>query len=247
MTIKTKEARSLGAEIASLVEKGEIAGAYALLSPVLAERTKFDMLRLIGHPVGNGSLDTTNMFLERIAAEQSEGGWVVIASALEAQLDRDPFGAIDRAHKYIILGDIWYAADIMGEGVIGEALISDFSSTLDLISPWRVDTNRWIRRAIGISAHFWAKRSQGEEQFEPMAETMLDFLDPMFDEWEMDTVKGIGWGLKTLGRCYPDLMSDWLEVQILQRNRRCRTIMLRKATTYLVDDQRERLLSHLKK
>jgi len=247
MTIKTKEARSLGAEIASLVEKGEIAGAYALLSPVLAERTKFDMLRLIGVPVGNGSLDPTNVFLERIAAEQSEGGWVVIASALEAQLDRDPFGAIDRAHKYIILGDIWYAADIMGEGVIGEALISDFSSTLDLISPWRVDTNRWIRRAIGISAHFWAKRSQGEEQFEPMAETMLDFLDPMFDEWEMDTVKGIGWGLKTLGRNYPNLMSEWLEVQTIQDNRRCRAIMLRKAATYLGDDQRQRLLSYQKK
>jgi hypothetical protein len=246
MTIKTKEARSLGAEIASLVEMGEISQAYALLTPVLAERTKFDMLRLIGHPVGNGSLDTTNVFLERIAADKSEGGWAVIASALEAQLDRDQVGAINRCHKYIILGDVWYAADIMGEGVAGSALVKDFYPTLDLLTPWRVDTNRWVRRAVGIFAHFWAKRSRGEKQLEPQAKSLLDFLDPMFEEWEMDTVKGIGWGLKTLGRNYPDLMSEWLEFQIIQRNRRCRAIMLRKAATYLPNDQRERFLAKLK-
>ena len=32
----------------------------------------------------------------------------------------------------------------------------------------------------------------------------------MFEEWEMDAVKGVGWGLKTLGKHYPDLVADWL-------------------------------------
>lgn len=31
----------------------------------------------------------------------------------------------------------------------------------------------------------------------------------------MDAVKGMGWGLKTLGRHYPDLVADWLGQQFV--------------------------------
>jgi hypothetical protein len=47
----------------------------------------------------------------------------------------------------------------------------------------------------------------------------------------------VGWGLKTLGRYYPDLMADWLAQQV---GRRHRALMLRKALTYLSDAQRAR-------
>ena len=59
----------------------------------------------------------------------------------------------------------------------------------------------------------------------------------MFEEWEMDAVKGIGWGLKTLGRHYPDLVADWLAQQVVPGQRRHRTLMLRKPLTYLSDEQ----------
>jgi hypothetical protein len=59
----------------------------------------------------------------------------------------------------------------------------------------------------------------------------------MFEEWEMDAVKGVGWGLKTLGRHYPDLVADWLAQQV---GRRHRALMLRKALTYLSNEQRAR-------
>ncbi|HEX9616936.1 MAG TPA: hypothetical protein VGA03_05930 [Anaerolineales bacterium] len=48
---------------------------------------------------------------------------------------------------------------------------------------------------------------------------MLDFLAPLFSERETEAVKGVGWGLKTLGRHYPDLVSDWL-VEAAQRPHR---------------------------
>jgi hypothetical protein len=73
------------------------------------------------------------------------------------------------------------------------------------------------------------------------AERLLAFLEPMFEEWEMDAVKGVGWGLKTLGRHYPDLVTEWLVEQVVLRQRRHRALMLRKATTYLPDEQRARL------
>jgi hypothetical protein len=109
---------------------------------------------------------------------------------------------------------------------------------LDLLAPWREDANRWVRRTVGVAVHFWAKRSRGEHAAE--AKGLLTFLEPMFEEWNMDAVKGVGWGLKTLGRHYPDLVADWLAQQLVHRQRRHRALMLRKALTYLSDEQRAR-------
>ena len=54
----------------------------------------------------------------------------------------------------------------------------------------------------------------------------------------MDATKGTGWGLKTLGRYFPDLVAGWMREQVVVRKRRHRAIMLRKALTYLSPEQR---------
>ncbi len=92
--MNAREAREHGARIAALVQAGKMRQAHFLLAPVLAERTPFRFLGRIGEAVGAGSLDEVNLFLEHIAAEKTEGGWVVIASALGAQLGRDLAGGI---------------------------------------------------------------------------------------------------------------------------------------------------------
>ena len=238
--MKTQEARELGKRVAALVQTGQMIQAYTLLAPVLAERTPFRLLDHIGEAVGAGPLEAANAFLDHIAAARTEGGWVVIASALGQQLDRDPAGAFARCREYIIAADVWYATDILGERVPGPALMTDFQPALDLLAPWRGDDNRWVRRTVGVAVHFWAKRSRGAAEHTTQAEALLAFLEPMFEEWEMDAVKGVGWGLKTLGRHYPDLVATWLEEQVVQRQRRHRALMLRKALTYLSDEQRAR-------
>ncbi len=238
--MKTKQARELGGRIAALVQAGEIAPAYDLLAPVLAERTPFAMLRRISEPVGDGPLEAVNAFLKRIAADKTEGGWVVIASALEKQLDRDLAGAFARCREFIVAADVWYAADTMGEGVVGQALVAHFQPALELLAPWREDADPWVRRATGTGVHFWAKRSLGAEEYIPQAKALLAFLEPMFEEWDITAVKGVGWGLKTLGRNYPDLAADWVAQQVVHRQRRHRALMLRKALKYLSDEQRAR-------
>jgi hypothetical protein len=242
--MKTKEARELGKRIAALVQAGQIAQAYALLAPVLAERTPFRLLNRIGEAVGARPLGAANDFLERIAADKTEGGWVVIGSALGAQLERDPEGAFAHCHDFIVAADVWYATDILGERVPGPALLADFQPALDLLAFWREDANRWVRRTVGVAVHFWAKRSRGAAEHTAQAEALLAFLEPMFEEWEMDAVKGVGWGLKTLSRHYPDLVADWVAQQVVQRQRRHRALMLRKALTYLSDEQRARATGH---
>ena len=122
----------------------------------------------------------------------------------------------------------------------GPALLASFQPALALLDPWREDENRWVRRAVGVAIHFWAKRSRGGAEYVPQAEALLTFLAPMFWEWDMDAVKGVGWGLKTLGKYYPNLVADWLSREIVPSQRRHRALMLRKATTYLSDEQRAR-------
>lgn len=145
-------------------------------------------------------------------------------------------GVFARSHSYVITADICYAADIFGERVPGPALVADFDPALVLLSAWQSDPNRWVRRMVGVAVHFWAKRSRGAPELAPQAQALLDLLDPMFEEWEMAAAKGVGWGLKTLGRHYPELVTDWLVEQVAVRQRCHRAIMLRKATTYLLAD-----------
>jgi hypothetical protein len=232
------QADGLGAEVAALVQSGQPEQAHALLTPVLAERVPFRLLGRIGQAVGAGPLPETIPFLQQLAGQRTEGGWVIIGSALGQQLNRDLDGALTRCRAFVIAAQVWYATDILSERVPGPALVAGLEPTLDLIAPWREDKDRWVRRAVGVAVHFWAKRSRGAPELAPQAGALLVFLEPMFEEWDMDAVKGVGWGLKTLGRYYPNLVADWLVEQVVQRQRRHRALMLRKATTYLSDEQR---------
>ena len=233
--MNARQATALGHHIAGLAESGAPKRAYEQLAPVLAERTPFRLLCRVGEPVGAVSLPAANVFLRLVAAERTEGGWVVIGTVLGQQLGRDPAGAFARCRAFTIAADVWYGADILGERVPGPALVASFPASLSLLAPWREDESRWVRRMVGVAAHFWAKRSRGSADLSEGAGALLTFLEPMFEEWNMAAVKGVGWGLKTLGRHYPDLMVEWLPRQL---DRRHRALMLRKALTYLSAEQR---------
>ncbi|MBN1265896.1 MAG: DNA alkylation repair protein [Anaerolineales bacterium] len=238
--MNTKQAREIGSECARKLESGEIDQVLAILAPVLAQPAPFRLLDLIGGEIGSFGLAGINLLLSKIAALREEGCWVVIASALRANLDRDLSGALILCQRYIIEADVWYGADSMAERVSGEALVRDFNQTLAVLKAWRRSRNDWVRRAVGVSVHFWAKRSQGDAGLVVEAVQLLDLLEPLYSEKEMKAVKGIGWGLKTMGRNYPNLVEAFLVRQI-NTNRSCRTVMLRKAKTYLPEAAKERL------
>jgi 3-methyladenine DNA glycosylase AlkD len=234
--MKAKEARKTGDRLASLVEDNRMNEARECLAPLLATRAPFPALGRIGAILGKVSRREVHDLLEWIAAGESEGGWVIIGSALGAQRAGDPERAFMRCKRYILQGDVWYATDILAERVPGPALVADFIPALRLLDPWRTDDNRWIRRAVGVAAHYWAKRSKGVPEQRANAGKLIKFLEPMFSEWEMDAAKGIGWGLKTLGKHYPAMVADWLSAQV---GRRHRALMMRKAIRYLPEDLRQ--------
>lgn len=233
--MNVREARELGERIAILVTDRRFEEAGDLLYPVLLERTPFRLLDEVGGRVGAEPLDAVNVFLDRVAAQRTMGGWVVIASALRQQLNRDLPGAFGRCRSYVIVADVWYGTDIFGERVPGPALVRDFEPSLAALTPWRGDANRWVRRMVGVAVHYWAKHARGAAASRPEASALLDFLEPLFTERDSDAIKGVGWGLKTLGKYYPELVADWLG---RQAGRPYRALMLRKATAYLPLDLR---------
>lgn len=228
--MKIQDARELGERLARLVSDRQVGEACGLLFPLLTERTSFRLLDAIGERVGIQPSGSLNLFLDQVAAQRTLGGWVVIASALRRQLSRDLPAAFERCRAYVITANVWYATDTFGERVPGAALVMVFEPALALLAPWREDPNRWVRRMVGVAVHFWAKRSHGAVQFLPQARALLDLLAPLFEERDTDVIKGVGWGLKTLGKYYPELAADWL---VQQAGRPHRALILRKATTYL--------------
>ncbi|NMB56264.1 MAG: DNA alkylation repair protein [Leptolinea sp.] len=234
--MNTKEARDTGNQLAGFIHNRQIQKAINILSPVLVEKTSFRLLDVIGACIGQQTPDTLDPFLERIAANRSMGGWIIIASALRQQSRVDLPGALERCRRYVIRADVWYAADSFAERVAGHALVEQFSPAISILAQWRNDPSVWVRRVVGVAVHYWAKQARGDPARLPEVNVLLDFLAPMFGEREMDAVKGIGWGLKTLGRYYPDAVDAWLSVQV---DRPHRALMQRKAARYLPAGLRE--------
>jgi hypothetical protein len=228
--MKIQEAREIGNSIAGLVTTRQYNIGTRVLSPILAEKTPFRLLDVIGAQIGNASFREVNPFLDRIAGESTMGGWIVIASALRQELSVDLPVVFNLCCQYVESADVWYATDSFGERVPGPALVTYFDQAITQISPWRDNPNRWIRRMVGVAVHYWAKQAHGDRIYLEKVNSLLDLLEPMFTERNQDAIKGVGWGLKTLGKFYPDIMADWLTRQI---DRPHRTLMLRKAGKYL--------------
>lgn len=96
--MKIQEARNLGTQLSALVLSERFEETCVLLSRLLLTRTPFRLLDVIGAHV---RAETVNAFLDRIAAERTEGGWVVIASGLRQQIAGDLPAALGRCCEYV--------------------------------------------------------------------------------------------------------------------------------------------------
>ena len=239
MTItSTSEARELGKLIASEVSFHQPTEAYTHLAPVLAERTPFRLLDLIGEGLAKCPVVKLDPFLDVISVQATIGGWTVIASVLRARISADLPGVLERTHGFIIQADTWYACDCFGERVLGQAMVDQFQAALRLLSSWRKDENRWVRRALGVAGHLWAKRAKGVDEYHVEVEELLAFYCSMLEERQIDAAKGVGWALKTLGRYYPEAVSNFLHKN---NYRSIAPVIRRKALKFLPEKMKAQL------
>jgi 3-methyladenine DNA glycosylase AlkD len=235
-------AREFGRHLANDCTFSKHTDAYALLAQVLAERTPFRLLDLVGEALADCPSPKLDRFLDEIASHATLGGWTVIASALRSGIPADLSGRLERTHGYIIQADTWYACDCFGERVLGQAIVYQFNEALPLLSPWRSDVNRWVRRSTGVAGHLWAKRAKGSTESAAQAIRLLDFYFPMLAERNIDAAKGVGWAFKTLGRYFPQEVFNFL---IKKSDSSIAPIVRRKALKYLPEEMKSRLLKIL--
>ena len=241
--MKKSEALTVASKCIHFIECEQISKVWDELLPVLHERTPFQMLDAIGGEIGKRALLYNNKyfdFFDLLSHKKLMGGYVVIAQALISLLKDDYRKCFEKAREYMIEGDEWYVCDTFGERVLGYAMIDHYDKTRSLFQEFICDDNHWAKRSVGVAAHFFAKRCRDDKKDDKKAADILELLTPQISERDIRILKGIGWGLKTLGRYYPDLLVPYMKKQI--STKRVSAVIIRKCVTYLDEISRNEIL-----
>jgi 3-methyladenine DNA glycosylase AlkD len=213
-----------------------------VLKPVLDSKCPFTALDSIGRRIGKagadaGDLPTFFATFDRIIEYNAMGSFVIVGQALIWFLLCDFEGVMKKSREYITRGDAWYVCDIIGERSLGHALVDHFDETVPWLKEFLDDETRWVRRSAGVAVHFFSKRVLDRPE---KTEILLTVLEPYIEEKQIDFVKGIGWGLKTIGKHHPDLLTNFLKTQ-LELKKNISRVIIRKAITYLKEDKKEEI------
>lgn len=243
--MKKKEVEELAQKVNLSIEANNIQNAYAILEPILLVKTPFRYLDIIGESIGvncPNRLEAYLSFWDEVSKNREMGGYVVVGQALIALLRTNPSLCFRKAVEYLIEGDEWYVCDIIGERVMGHALTNYYESTFDLFDELVNHDNPWVRRSVGVAVHYFAKRCREEEK---KAIELMNLLEPQLLEKDLKVIKGIGWGLKTIGRYYPKSLTDYVIEQI--KIKKISGVIIRKCTTYLPEEYKTEIFNIYKR
>jgi 3-methyladenine DNA glycosylase AlkD len=240
LTIRDADADASKAE--KLIRAGCIEEACRLLDPLAFGRTKFPVLDRVGMRLGRAGLENAAILgmVDRMISRGSVGYYVIVGSTLAERLGSDIMTCLKKTAEYIMVGDNWAKCDSIAERVWGRALVYHFPRAYSYLAKMRVHDNRWIRRAVGVATHYFAKERPAATV---ELRKLLVLLAPMLGERKRDAIKGIGWGLKTIGKYQPKLLTAFL----MSRAKRAHPtkLMIRKATTYLPSRTKQQLARQL--
>ncbi|TSA43493.1 hypothetical protein D4R54_00590 [archaeon] len=244
MVPSMRDADSVASEAEAIIRKGDPEKACNILDPLALGRTKFPILDRMGMRLGQASLEEVALLggLDRMISRGSVGYYVIVGSALAQRLGSNMTTCLEKTAKYIVIGENWARCDSITERVWGQALVCDFPQAYKYLIRMRDHENRWIRRAIGVAVHYFAKRKPTATAELRM---LLVLLAPELGERDYDAIKGIGWGLKTIGKYQPKLLTRLLENHVKRAHPT--KLMLKKATTYLPARTKQRLVDLIEK
>lgn len=239
-TITTDKINPLSKKVINAINAGNNKKAVNLLKKVLDIKCPFPKLDLLGRNIGQAGLKSSKKYFsafDQIIAYNTMGSYVVVASALIQFLEIDFEQVMQKTRKYIIKGDVWHVCDNMAERSLGQALVDYFEKTIPWLKNFLKAENVWLPRAVGVAIHFFSKRVKDEPA---KTKKLLDLVKPYIETKQKDIVKGIGWGLKTIGKYHPDILIDFLSRQLKARKKLSKLI-LKKALTYLPKEQKKYL------
>lgn len=230
--LSNKDIRELAAKSVSSLLDSSPEILLESLKPILNSKCSFYKLDLLGELIGyelKEDLDKLINGFDALIKYNKMGSYVICSKGLTQLLPNNLGLVMEKSRDYIIFGDTWYVCDIVGERSIGQSLVDYFDLTLPWIKKFLDDKNKWIKRSAGVSMHFFTKRTKNEKEKTIL---LLNTLEPYIEEKNIDIVKGIGWGLKTIGRYYPELLTSFMQEQ-LSKKRKISRVIIRKSLTYL--------------
>ena len=233
-------ARNIAERCAGALNQDDLEGFWNVLNPVLDAKVPFPLLDTIGRLLGeSGKLDKPRYFrvFDEIVATEKMGGYVIVGQALAQFFETELEASITKAKEIIVKGQKWYVCDIVGERVFGQALVEYFESAFSVLDRMASLEEPEVRRSIGVAVHFFAKRRPKDSEG---MRRLLFLLFPLVDDRRVFVVKGVGWGIKTIGKHQPKLVEKYLQ-EILE-TKRISKLMLRKASAYLDEQTKQKLV-----
>ncbi len=240
-----QQAREAAKECVESINRNDMEALWEVLNPILDSKVPFPLLDEMGKILGEAGRFSPPKYLEvfdEIFARGKMGGYVILGQALGRLLDVEFEASLSKAREYIAKGVEWYVCDIIGERVFGPALVNYFERALPYLEGLTREEDRWVRRSIGVAVHFFAKRRSKDRE---RMRKLLALSSLLIEDHRRDVVKGVGWGLKTIGKHQPRLMEEYL--QEVLKSKRLSKLTLRKATTYLDEKVKENLLRNWRK
>jgi len=238
-TLSAKEAMKVATKCINYFEAGNMEELWQTLNPILTTKIPFPQLDRIGLVFGKAAKSAPLKYIElfdEIQEGNKMGGYIIVGKALSVLLDIDLRLCLSKAREYLIKGDRWYVCDILGERVYGQALLSNFEETLPHLGRFSRDQNRWVKRSVGVAVHSFVKRTPNDNE---RIKRLLELLSLQIEEKDNSAIKGIGWGLKTIGKYQPQLLEKYLRTTL--GSKKISKLMLRKAATYLEPEVKEEL------
>lgn len=215
--------------------------ALQTLKPILDAKCPFPKLDLLGMEIGKAGINQPIIFFkffDETINYKTIGSFVIVGKAMIYFLKNNFDEVIKKSHEYIIKGDEWYYSDIIGHRTLGQALVDYFEKTLPFLDKFLQDKNKWIRKSVGIAIHCFSHEVLDKPE---KIKKLLELIKPYIKDKQTEVVKGIGWGLKTIGKYYPDILVEFLRKQI-KAKKKISKLMIKKALTYLNIEQKKKIL-----
>jgi 3-methyladenine DNA glycosylase AlkD len=143
--------------------------------------------------------------LDQIISLPEVGTNVIAGIILQLRLKAHFKESIDKALLYITIGDAWFVCDIIGERVLGYALLTEPEKTLLLFKKLTKHENKWAVRSIGVATHYAVKNGLKKE----FSERSFQILLLCSTVTDFHTKKGIGWAAKTIAKLHPDIIKKY--------------------------------------
>lgn len=187
-------------------QKGEEAFVAYVHDQLLKSKIKFPLLEHVAE-VFCKSIPVKHHYsiAEKIMHLDTIGGNVLVGILLRNRLEKDFKKAIDQALQHIVYGNLWYVCDIIGERVLGVALLTQPDKTIALFKKLSKHENNWVLRTIGVATHYAVKKGLKKKYVEEVFEVLLR-LGHVTD---FHTKKGIGWAVKTTAKFHPDIIQQY--------------------------------------